>query len=123
VSRAAAEAIHADQISQHGGAHGLRDEGLLEPVLARPRMQWHYDKAVDLAHPAAAYCIGLAKNYALVDGNKRTAFRIVFAFLYANGLELDASEPEVVELMLDVASGTVDEANLAARVRHHTERR
>ncbi len=123
VSRAAAEAIHADQISQHGGAHGLRDESLLESALARPRMQWHYDEAADVADLAAAYCVGLAKNHAFVDGNKRTAFQIMFAFLYANGLELDASEPEVVELMLDVASGAVGEAELAACVRHHAARR
>ncbi len=74
VSRTAAEAIHADQISQHGGAHGLRDEGLLESALARPRMQWHYDQAVDVADLAAPYCIGLAKNHVFVDGNTRTAF-------------------------------------------------
>jgi death-on-curing protein len=123
VPRRAVDAIHADLIRVHGGSFGVRDEGLLESALNRPRQRWTYDPDADLAACAAAYVVGIAKNHACVDGNKRTAFQVMYVFLGLNGLRLVADEREVVALMLDVATSVLDEAALAAWVRAHAEAR
>jgi death-on-curing protein len=113
VSRAVVDAIHADLIQQHGGSYGIRDVALLESALDRPRNRYHYEPDADLAVLAAAYGIGIAKNHAFVDGNKRTAFQVMYTFLGLNGYRLVAAEAAVVALMIDVATGTVDEESLA----------
>ncbi len=110
-------AFHRLQIEEHGGSHGLRDGGLLDSALARPRQKHAYEPESDLAALAAAYGFGLAKNHAFVDGNKRVAFVAMYVFLALNGHDLVASEPEVVTIMESVASGTVDEPALAEWLR------
>ncbi len=116
-------AIHADQIRQHGGNLGLRDRGLLESALARAPNRWHYDSAADLQNLAATYGFGLANNHPFIDGNKRTAFMAMVVFLGLNGFRLVATEPEVVELMLDVAGGKCDETTLGEWLRLHSQSR
>lgn len=111
------EAIHAEQIREHGGSFGLRDEGLLESALARPRQKWSYGSDPDLASLAAAYGFGLCKNHPFVDGNKRASLMAIFVFLDLNGFDLDAPEPEAVEMITSVASGTTGEEDLAHWVR------
>jgi death-on-curing protein len=111
------DAAHFDQLREHGGRPGLRDEGALEAALARPRHKWSYDKKPDLANLAAAYGFGLATAHPYVDGNKRAAFLAMVIFLGLNGLELDATEPEVVTVMLGLASGDLKERELAAWLR------
>jgi len=123
VPRAAVDAMHADLVQTHGGAHGLRDDGLLESALARPRHRWSYDASADIAALGAAYAIGIACNHAFIDGNKRTAFQTMYVFLALNGLRLVAPEPTVVTLMRDVATGAVGEVALAEWVRAHVEAR
>ncbi len=113
--------IHADQIRQHGGNPGLRDQGLLESALARAVHRWRYDPDVDIQNLAAAYGFGLTNNRPFIDGNKRVAFMAMYIFLGLNGYQLVATEPEVVTLMLGVADGAVDEAGLEAWVRSHTQ--
>jgi len=115
------DAIHQAQLREHGGAAGVRDEGLLESALARPQHKFAYGKKADWATLAGAYAFGLAKNHGFVDGNKRVAFVAAYVFLGLNGYDLDATEPEVVASMEDVAAGTVTESALAkwfrARIR------
>ncbi|NER99691.1 MAG: type II toxin-antitoxin system death-on-curing family toxin [Symploca sp. SIO1B1] len=82
------QVIHDDQISTHGGANGLRDAGLLASGIARARNRYAYEGA-DMHQLAAAYGYGMVKNHAFVDGNKRTAFQVMYVFLKVNGLELD----------------------------------
>lgn len=113
VGRAAIDAIHLDQLHQHGGRFGVRDENLLESVLARPRQRWAYEPDADLFDLAAAYGFGIARNHPFIDGNKRTAFMALFAFLRANGVRLTAPEPEAVDIMLGVAAGELGEPELA----------
>ncbi len=113
VSRAVVDAIHADLIQQHGGLHGVRDVALLESALDRPRNRYHYESDADLAELAAAYCVGVAKNNAFADGNKRTAFQVMYVFLGLNGYRIVASEAAVVALMVAVATGAIDERDLA----------
>ena len=113
-------AIHSDQIQAHGGSLGLRDRGLLESALERPRNRFHYEAETDLALLAAAYGFGIAKNHPFVDGNKRVAFQAMYLFLGLNGLRIDASEEQVVGTVLSLASGDLDELGLTAWLREHT---
>lgn len=119
VSRAAALAIQADQIRHHGGAHGVRDSGLLDSALQRARNRWHYEQNVDLLSLGATYCVGIARNHSFVDGNKRAAFQVMYVFLGLNGLRIVAEEAEVVDTMLRVATGEVDERALADWLEAH----
>lgn len=114
LSRSVVEALHADQVREHGGQLGLRDPGLLESALARPRHVWSYDTHADLAKLAAEYGFGLAKNHAFLDGNKRVAFVATNVFLILNGFEIEAAEPAVVDTMLRVADGRMSREKFAA---------
>ena len=121
LNRTIIEALHADQIREHGGQLGLRDIGLLESALARPQHVWTYESDADLQTLAAEYGFGLAKNHAFLDGNKRIAFVAMNVFLILNGLEIEAPEPPVVATMLDVAEGKMDRVHLAAWLRTVTQ--
>jgi len=89
-------AIHADQISKHGGSGGLRDRGLLESALERPRNRYRYEKDSDLSGLAASYGFGIANNQPFLDGNKRVAFQTMYVFLGLNGLRIESAEEAVV---------------------------
>lgn len=123
VSRSVVLAIHADQVAQHGGSLGLRDEGLLESALERPKNRFHYEPDSDLAALAAAYGFGVARNHPFIDGNKRVAFQLMYVFLGLNRLTISATEPDVVALMLELASGNLSEAELAEWLRANTQKR
>jgi death-on-curing protein len=114
--------LHDESLAEHGGAPGLRDDGLLESALARPRhMETHGHP--DLADLAAAYGVGLARNHPFIDGNKRLGFLAVGVFLALNGYRLAATQVEATLAMLGVASGEIDEAAFAVWLRTHLTRR
>lgn len=113
LSRLAIDEAHARQIREHGGSHGLRDEGALEAGLARPRQRWHYDPDATLEELAAAYAFGLVQGHPYVDGNKRVGLVAMVAFLDLNGRELVATDAEAVECILELASGRMTETQLA----------
>ena len=123
LSLTVALAVHSDQIREHGGSLGLRDRGLLESALARPTNVFHYQPDADLCALAAAYGFGIARNHPFVDGNKRVAFQEMYVFLGINGVRIEAQEPDVVALMLGVASGELPEKELAVWLRTHTAAR
>ena len=100
--------IHDRQIARHGGASGLRDEGLLQGALQRPINKWQYENT-DTFGCAAAYAFGIAKAHAFVDGNKRTAFVTSVTFLRLNGWHFVTEPAEGVTFMEDLASGAVSE--------------
>ena len=104
------------------GSLGLRDEGLLESAL-EARNRWHYEPEADLTRITAAYGYGLARNHAFVDGNKGVAFQVMYVFLGLNGYRIEAAEPDVVELMLGVAEGRVEEESLANWLHDHIQPR
>lgn len=112
ITRDIALAAHGRSLRDHGGADGVRDEGMLASALARPQNLAAYGKpsAFELA---AALGYGLAKNHPFVDGNKRTAFLCVYVFLGLNGHILDADEAEAAAITLDLAAGEVSEAEFA----------
>jgi len=110
--------LHDESLAEHGGAPGLRDEGLLESALARPLNLAAYGSP-DIADLAAAYGVGLAKNRAFVDGNKRAAFLAVGLFLALNGQRLVASQADATLTMLAVTAGQMDESTFARWLREH----
>lgn len=119
LNRQILEVLHADQIMEHGGSLGIRDEGMLESALARPQQKRHYEPNTDLAALSAAYAFGIAKNHPFVDGNKRAALVSAYTFLAVNGFELEAPEPETVTMILGIADGSVSEEDLASWIRSH----
>jgi death-on-curing protein len=118
ISRAMVVAVHASLLRDHGGSSGIRDAGLLDSALNRPRNKWAYGER-DLAALAAAYAFGIARNHPFVDGNKRTAFTAAALFLAINTCDLDAREPEVVDIVTRLAAGRLTEAALATWIRAH----
>ena len=114
VSTAVVMAIHEAQIAEHGGSLGVRDEGLLESALARPRQIFTYEDEPPLARLAAAYGFGIAKNHPFVDGNKRTAWVVCATFLEINGREVVAPQADAVTAMLGVASSEWSEEKFAS---------
>ncbi len=119
LDRPIVEALHADQVLEHGGSLGIRDEGLLESALTRPQQKWYYEPDTDLATLAAAYALGIAKNHPFIDGNKRAALVAAYTFLAINDLELEAPEPEAVNAILGTADGSLSEEDLASWIRSH----
>jgi len=114
-----ARAIHDRALLLHGGAAGVRDVGLLQSALARPRQIEAYDETADLAALAAAYTGGIVKNHPFVDGNKRTGFIIGVLFLELNGKRFFASEEDAARSVLALAAGEWDEAGYAAFLREN----
>ena len=117
VPRIVVDSIHLDQLREHGGLAGVRDENALEAALACARQPWSYEPASDLASLAAAYAFGLARAHPFSDGNKRTAFVTMMTFLGLNTKELSATEVEVVQMMVALAGGAVTETMLADWIR------
>jgi death-on-curing protein len=106
--------IHELQLARFGGAAGVRDMGLLESALARPRQIFHYAEERNLVILAAAYTAGIIRNHPLVDGNKRTGFLAGGVFVESSGRRrVVAEQAETVAVVLKVAAGEWDEAAYA----------
>ena len=119
LSRVVVDAIHADQIRQHGGLPGVRDENILESALARPQQKWAYDRTSDIPLLAAAYAFGFVRNHPYQDGNKRIGFLALVTFLGLNSHEFEATDEEVVTTMMALADGRLTEAQLTRWIRNH----
>jgi death-on-curing protein len=113
------DAIHTDQVREHGGLPGVRDENVLESALARPQQKWHYETETDVPMLAAAYAFGLVKGHPYRDGNKRIGFLAMVTFMGINGYEFEAPDGEVVAEFLALAEGSVSENVLADWIRQH----
>ena len=111
--------LHDESLAMHGGASGIRDEGLLDSALAPAPNLAAYGEP-DLADLAASYAYGLAKNHPFVDGNKRAAFLSVGMFLGLNGHRLTASQAEATVAVFGLAAGDIDEPTFAAWLRERT---
>ena len=117
LSKALNLAVHDEQLAEHGGGTGVRDDGLLESALARPQNRLAYDTKADLPALAAAYAFGLARNHPFVDGNKRTAAVICEAFLALNQATLQAEDLELFPVYVALAEGKLTESEFAAWLR------
>src|SRR6266536_2861288 len=117
------DAVHNDQVREHGGLPGVRDENVLESVLARPRQKWHYAESTDVPKLAAAYGFGLVKNHPYCDGNKRIGFLAMVTFVEMNGHDFNATDAEVVAKISALADGRATEGELTDWVRDHCKKR
>jgi death-on-curing protein len=115
-------AVHDEQLAEHGGIAGVRDEGMFLSAMSRAQNLATYG-APDVAELAAAYGVGIAKNHPFLDGNKRTAFVAVELFLILNGYVLNANDADCILTMLAVAAGEVNEVNFAAWIRKNLVQR
>ena len=111
--------LHDQLLREYGGAHGVQKDDLLQSALSRPLNRLAYSEAgtVDLFDLAAAYAFGLVKNHAFTDANKRTAWAVTALFLKVNGAIFTAPTPEIIETVVQLAAGQVDEAAFAAWLR------
>ena len=113
ISEQLARAIHDDQIAQHGGSLGIRDENLFLASLDRPKNLFAYGTSLTLFELAAAYGYRIVKNHPFIDGNKRTGLILMAVFLELNGYSLDAPEMEVVLMMERLATDLEDQDSIA----------
>ena len=107
-------ALHAEAVAEFGGSAGLRDEGLLESALERPRNLFFYGDNPTVYDLAAAYCAGIVKNHPFVDGNKRAGDLAIRAFLFRNGVFYEPDEADEVVMIMGLATGDLDQTVLAA---------
>ena len=115
--------LHAESIKYFGGLAGIRDEGLLESAVDRPRNKFAFGDTKSLFVLAASYAFGIARNHAFVDGNKRTALLSIRAFLFRNGCIFEPEEADTVAMIEGLAAGTVDEDVLAKWIEDNSKRR
>ncbi|MBY0612693.1 MAG: type II toxin-antitoxin system death-on-curing family toxin [Beijerinckiaceae bacterium] len=115
-------AIHEEQLAQHGGGVGLRDDGLLMSALSRPINFASYEPDATIFRLAASYAYGIARNHPFIDGNKRTAFVAMELFLLDHGWLLTAEDGDAVLTFLALASGELEEDRLADWIEHHARR-
>lgn len=115
-------ALHGMQLAAFGGPPGVRDEGLLESALARPRHRFTYKTTPSLPELGAAYAFGIVQNHPFADGNKRTGLVVAFVFLELNGMEVRASEEDAYEIFLSLAAGRLTESALAEWLTENSRR-
>jgi len=108
-------------VAEHGGAAGIRDEGLLDSALGRPENLWHYAKP-GVFELAASYAFGLVKNHPFIDGNKRLGFVTAALFVELNAFRLGATEVDVVLWTLALAAGELSEVDYAAWLSSNSKR-
>lgn len=116
MSKRAAIAIHDELLAQHGGKPGIRDEGLLDSAMEAPKNHFAYERA-SLFRLTAVYGYGLCQNHPFVDGNKRVALIVMYAFLGLNGLQLNAPESDAYLQIDGVASGKLSREELETWIR------
>jgi death-on-curing protein len=119
LSRQMVLSIHDEQLAEHGGAAGVRDEGLLESALARPFNRAGYSDP-DISELAALYAIAIVRNHPFLDGNKRTAYVLLETFLDLNGARFPVSDADVVIAMLKLAAGDTSDEDFIIWVRSNT---
>jgi len=113
VGREVLLAIQGELLNRFGGLAGVRDEGLLDSAINKPKNLHAYGKPT-VFELAASYATGLVKNHPFLDGNKRIGFMAAYVFLGANGWHLQATEEEAVLETLALAAGETTEADYAA---------
>jgi len=121
VNREECLAIHEMMLAQYGGLAGVRDEGLLESGLSKPRNLFAYASPT-LAEMAASYAVGIILNHPFLDGNKRTGFMVAAVFLEVNGWIFTATEESTVKNTLALAAGKLKESGYAAWLKAHSRK-
>jgi death-on-curing protein len=119
LNRIMVDAMHFDQLQQHGGTHGIRDENALKTTLFLPKNVFASDNRNSLPALASVYGVGFATNHAYRDGNERVAFAAMHVFLGLNGHDILVAESDVIRLMLDLTAGKVGDRKLTNWLRAH----
>ena len=119
LTKSIVEAIHISQIRGTWRTVWSQRYKPLKSTIACPMNRWAYEQESDIVILAAAYGYGFAKNHCFVDSNKRVAFMTMYTFLNLNGYEINATEPQVVDLKLGVADGSNTEEQLITWLRMH----
>lgn len=105
-------------VAETGEPFALRDEGLLESALGKPRNLWSYGQVRDLVSLAVTWLFGIARNHPFQQGNKRTAFEAAVIFIEANGYAFGAPDrTELADAITDVISHRTTEAAFEAMIR------
>ncbi len=112
-------AIHARQLDEHGGASGIRDDGLLESALARPQELFANGKP-DVFDLAAAYTAGIVRVHPFMDGSKRTGFVVGILFLELNGPTFTASEAVATQAVFNLEAGEINDDEFASWLRSNS---
>ena len=120
VTREVAETVHAEMLAQFGGLDGIGNPGGLESALARPAQMISYGAEGRPGALAAGLAFSLIKNHPFLDGNKRTGFVVMLAFLEVNGWDFDADEEDIVNIFVDLAAGNLSENEFTDWVLAHT---
>jgi death on curing protein len=115
--------IHDRLLALHGGPQGLRDPGLLQSALARPRQHHSYASSASIIELAALYTAGIVRNHPFVDGKKRTGFVVGILFLELNGFAFTASQEDATQAVFDLAAGRLDEAAYAIWLKAESQRK
>ena len=123
LTRQVVELLQLEQLAEHGGRRGIRDDNALESAVARPHQRWRYRAGATLPELAASLCYGLVRDHPFVDGNKRAGFLAAYTFLALNGWALEAGVDDVVTTIEGLAAGSISEAALAKWVSSHVKRR
>lgn len=113
--------LHDRSIALHGGRPGLRNEGLLESALDRPKNRYFYEGVEDVVELAATYGVAVAANHPFSDGNKRAAFLCLLLFLRLNGSRLTADRVDATRTILAVDAGEIGIEQLAAWIRRNID--
>lgn len=112
--------IHDQLISETGGSSGLRDEGMLDSALNAPFQTFgREDVYPSLQKKAARLCFGLVKNHPFVDGNKRIGAHAMLVFLALNGIELQHTQSELSDVILQLAAGEIEATDLLRWILAH----
>jgi len=114
-------AVHEQLLAEYGGSAGIRDEGLMDSALGRPRNLLAYGKP-NIFDLAASYAFGLLKNHPFIDGNKRIGFAVAITFLELNGYRFDATEADATIRTLSLAVGETSEGEFAAWLKANSKR-
>lgn len=120
ISKRAVLVMHQEQLAEHGGSDGIRDETLLDSALAKPRNVFAYVDDASIFQLAASYAFGIARNHAFIDGNKRTALVVSLTFLDLNGWDIVSSKEDTYLTFLHLAEGSLGEEELAEWFRKHS---
>lgn len=112
--------LHAQLIKATGGSSGIRDNGLLDSALESPFQSFDGEELYpSIQSKAARLCYGLVKNHAMIDGNKRIGVHTMLVFLTVNGYELEYTQKELSDLILDVADGKKEYENILSWILEH----
>lgn len=120
VTKRAVLAWHREQLAEHGGPEGIRDETLLDSALAKPHHGFTYEKNTNIFRLAASYAFGITRNHPFIDGNRRTVLVVSITFLFLNGWDIVATREETYLTFLHLADGSLSEADLTTWFTSHS---